>query len=522
MTEIEMNTLLLYIAAAFLLAFAFYYIIPLKFRWIVLLCVSLGFYVAMDLYLIVFAITTAIGVYFSARGIQRRNDKLAAQEEVTDEDKKKVKKLNKASIVVTILFNLAVLGFLKYFNFFGEAIFSFLNLFKAGVTFRALKLFLPLGISFYTLSAIGYLVDVHRKKYVAEKNFFKILTFLTFFPSIVEGPIMRYDQDGKQILEGHKAEYKNIAHGAQRVMWGLFKKLVIADRVYLVVKTISEAPTKYSGLASLFFILGYTLQLYADFSGFMDIALGLAEMFGIKLTENFRQPFFAKGPQEFWQRWHITLGLWFKEYIFYSVALTNGMKKFSKAIKKKHKNHFTKTLPTIIALFCVWFSNGLWHGPEWKYIVYGLYYFVIIAMGMMMEPLWKKMWEKMKVNPNAVWLNIFRHLRTLLIIFVGETIFGANNLKDAFYILGSVFTPYKGSLLGFGLDWKEVVVLVVAVAVLIVVDTLKEKKIDIQEGLDACVLPVRWAVYLSMIVAVVIFGAYGSAYTGAPFMYGGF
>ncbi len=517
-----MNTVLLYIGVAFLVAFALYYIIPLKFRWIVLLCVSLGFYVAMDSYLLVFAVVTAIGVYLSALGIQRRNDKAASNAEITDAEKKKIKRLNKASIIITILFNLGILAFLKYFNFFGESIFSFLNLFHAGLKFRALKLFLPLGISFYTLSAIGYLVDVHRKKYAAEKNPFKILAFLTFFASIIEGPILRYDQDGKQIVEGHRFEYKNFTHGAQRVLWGLFKKVVIADRAFLIVNTIASAPTEYSGAASLFFILGYTLQLYADFSGFMDIALGIAEMFGIKLPENFRQPFFAKGPQEFWQRWHITLGTWFKEYIFYTVALTNGMKKFSKAVKKKHKNHFTKTLPTIVALFCVWFCNGLWHGPEWKYIVYGLYYFVIIAAGMLMEPVFKKMWQKMKINPDSVYLRIMRHIRTLIIIFVGETIFGANTLGDAIYILGSLFTPYKGSLLGLGLDWTEVVVLVLAVVVLIVVDTLKEKKINIRDGIDKLVLPARWLIYLAGIAIVLIFGAYGDIYATVPFMYGGF
>lgn len=254
----------------------------------------------------------------------------------------------------------------------------------------------------------------------------------------------------------------------------------------------------------------------------MDISLGIAEMFGIKLPENFRQPFFAKGPQEFWQRWHITLGLWFKEYIFYSVALTSGMKKFTKAVKKKHKNHFTKTLPTIVALFCVWLCNGLWHGPEWKYIVYGLYYFVIIAFGMLMEPLFKKMWAKMKVNPDSTWLNMVRRARTLIIILVGETIFGANTLSDAFYILGSLFTPYKGSLLGLGLDYKEVVVLMVAVVIMVIVDILKEKKINIRDKIDTFVFPVRWLIYISLILFVVIFGVYGDMYSSAPFMYGGF
>lgn len=519
-TRDAMNYLMLYYAIAILSAFAIYYAVPLKHRWIVLLTVSLVFYAITSTYLTVFAVTTSIGVYFSARGIQKRNDK--DTKELPESEKKKIKTRNKASMVITILFNLGILAFLKYFNFLGGSFCSFLNLFKLKVHFRMLKLLLPLGISYYTLSAIGYLIDVHRKKYQCERNFFKILLFLTFFVSVIEGPILRYGVDGQQITEGHTADYKSIAHGFQRILWGLFKKLVIADRVFLLVRTVGGDPHAYSGLASLFFILGYTLQLYADFSGFMDMALGAAQLFGIKLTENFRRPFFASGAQEFWQRWHITLGIWFKEYVFYSVAFSPSMLKFGKAIKKKHKNHFTKILPTGIALLCVWLCNGIWHGPQWNYIVYGLYYFVIIFSGMLAEPLFNKLYKKMKISNNAIGLKIMRHVRTLLIIFIGEAIFGANTLSDALYILGSVFKPYHGSLLALGLDWKEFLILGIGVAVMITVSALNEKNVFLTERIDTLALPLRWTIYLAAVVIVVIFGAYGAGYASAPFMYGNF
>lgn len=270
------------------------------------------------------------------------------------------------------------------------------------------------------------------------------------------------------------------------------------------------------------FILGYTLQLYADFSGAMDIMLGTSECFGIKLPENFRQPFFAKSAQEFWQRWHITLGTWFKEYVFYSVALSPGMVKFGKKIKKKHKNHFTKALPTGFALLAVWLCNGLWHGPQWNYIVYGLYYFVIIFVGMLAEPLFAKLYEKSRIKRDCMGMHVFRHIRTLAIIFVGETVFGAPTLSDGLHILGSVFVPYDGSMFSLGMDWKEFTVLVAAVAVLLAVDVLKEKKIDIRARVDCLALPLRWSIYSAGIAAVVIFGAYGSLYSSVPFMYGNF
>ena len=495
-----------------------YYIVPLKHRWTVLLATSLLFFALVSTYLVAYVITTAIGVYCSARAIDCRNCK----EDLSPEKAKKYKRINKAEVVITVLFNLTVLGVLKYFNFLGESFCSLLNLCGAGVTFRAIKFVLPIGISFYTLSAIGYLVDIHRKKYHAERNFFKILLFLSFFPTILEGPICRYDQTGTLLSEGHRADYKGITFGLQRILWGLFKKMIVADRIYLLVNAVSKEYELYSGLVCLLFILGYTIQLYADFSGFMDIALGAAEVFGIKLPENCRQPFFASSAQEFWQRWHITLGTWLKEYVFYSVALSPGMMKFGKRIKKKHKNHFTKTLPTIIALLAVWVCNGVWHGPKWTYIVYGLYYFVIISTGMLLEPLFKKLYEKIKLNPQCIGLKIWRHVRTLLIILVGETIFGAPTLGAAFHILGSLFRPYHGAAFSVALDWKEYIVLLCGLALMLTVGILKERKVDVREKIAGWALPLRWLVYASVFAFVIIFGAYGSLYKSVPFIYGKF
>lgn len=439
-----------------------------------------------------------------------------------DSLKRSAKRKNKAVIVTTVLFNVAVLAFLKYYNFFGSAFCSLLALCGADIGFRALELALPMGISFYTLSAIGYLTDIYRKKYEPERNFFKILLFLSFFGTIMEGPICRYDQTGRELTEGHRADYNGIMHGVQRIIWGVFKKLVIADRAYVLVNTIASNAAEYSGAANLLFMLLYTVQLYADFSGFTDITIGTAEMFGIKLPENFRQPFFAESAQGFWQRWHITLGSWLKEYVFYSVALSPVITKLSRKLKKKSKNHFTKILPTGIALLCVWLCNGVWHGPQWNYIVYGLYYFVIIFGGMLTEPLFDRLYAKIKVDKNRVALRIARHVRTLIIIIIGETIFGANSLGDALHILGYLFVPYRGSILALGLDWYEFVVLGVGVIAVFAVDLVKEKNIRIRESIDRLALPLRWSIYIACFAVTVMFGAYGSAYTNAPFMYGNF
>ncbi len=436
--------------------------------------------------------------------------------------KEHIKKQNKALIASIIILNLAIIGFLKYFNFFGSTVNSLLELCGAKGRIPALKLFLPLGISFYTLQALGYLIDVYRKKYEAERNFSKVALFLLFFPQILEGPIGRFDKLADRLYEGQSANYENIIFGLERIAWGLFKKMVVADRLYMLVYKISESPSEYSGVASLMFIVCYTLQLYADFSGFIDIAIGGGQLFGIKMDENFRQPFFAKSAQEFWQRWHITLGSWLKDYVFYSVALSPKLNKACNKLKKKHKNHFTKMLPTAVALLAVWFCNGLWHGPEWKYIVFGLYYFVIIVSGMMLEPLFKKIAEKIKLNLDGKGWGIVRHLRTLLIIFVGETIFGAKNLKDAVHILGSVFVPYHGNFFSLGLDYKEFIIAVLGVITIFIVGIVKERGVDIRQNLYEKAVPVRWVTFLALTFSIMVFGAYGGMYSVAPFIYGNF
>lgn len=494
-----------------------YYIIPLKYRWVILLLASLGFYIATGLHLLFFVCFTVITTYFCALGLTKLDN---AKTESTDPKKLKTKK--KAVVASTILVNLGIIAFLKYYNFFGNTL-NMIAISAGGTSFMpTLKLFLPIGISFYTLQAIGYIVDVYRGKYPAEVQFGKVALFLMFFPQIMEGPIAKYDQTADQLFEGHRLDYQNITFGLQRILWGLFKKMIVADRLYLLVHTIVESPSQYGGVASLMYILLYTLQLYADFSGFIDMAIGSAEMFGIRLPENFRQPFFAKSAQEFWQRWHISLGVWLKEYVFYSVALSPKVMKVCGAIKKKHKNHFTKSLSTLLALLCVWLVNGIWHGAQWNYIVYGGYYFVIIALGILLAPVFKTLMTKLKINPESKWFNAFRHIRTLLIIFVGEAIFGANSMKDACTILINMFKPWQGSIFSLGLDYKEFIIGILGVIAIFAMDAVKEKKIEVRQCIAAQTLPLRWAIWLGLIFIVIVFGAYGGYYSLVPFIYGGF
>lgn len=512
-----MNTVMLIYFAVLAAAVLVYYLVPKRGRWIVLLAFSLLFYVLASTYLVVFVLATAASVYFSARFLVR-----PAAEGEEERAARRRKRNNKIFVALTVAFNLAVLGFLKYYNFFGGTFNSLLALAGAQVRLPALRLLLPLGISFYTLSAVGYMVDIGRGRFAPERNFGKLCLFLCFFPLILEGPICRYGQTAGELCEGHEFDYRGVLFGVQRILWGLFKKIVVADRLYLLVKTVGDAPAQFGGYASVLFILCYTLQLYADFSGFIDIALGSGELFGVRLPENFRRPFFARSAQEFWQRWHITLGAWLKEYVFYTVALNPRVIAAGGKLKKIRKNHFTKMFPTLAALLAVWLCNGLWHGPEWKYIVYGMYYFVIISAGMLCEPLFKKVYAKCGISPENRVLTVFRHLRTLLIIFVGETIFGANTLGDAWIILSSVFRPYGGTLASLGLDLREWIIALVGLGLMLAVGICQERGISVRSKVAEAVLPVRWASYLGVAVFLVLFGAYGDAYAVVPFIYGNF
>lgn len=231
------------------------------------------------------------------------------------------------------------------------------------------------------------MIDVYRGKYKADHCLARVALYLSFFPTIVEGPIARYDQVAHQLYEGHSFHYENLTHGAQLIVWGMFKKIVIADRANMLVNHVFDDYIQFSGLSVVIAIVFYTIQLYTEFSGCMDIVRGSAQIFSIHLPENFKQPFFSKSINEFWTRWHMTLGAWLRDYVFYSVSLSNPFKKFNHYVREHCGEYFTKLLPATTALLFVWLCNGLWHGASIKYVMYGMYYYIIMVIGMFMEPI---------------------------------------------------------------------------------------------------------------------------------------
>lgn len=512
----------------------FYYLIPAKFRWIWLLFASLVFYMLSMQYLIAAAAFTTLTVWLGGMHLERINADFKAKKKSLGRSERKAAKQQAASrcrrvIALLCVINFGILFFTKYFNFFGENINRLFHAINLPAQIPVLSIFLPLGISFYTLSAVSYVTDVARGVCRAEPNYFRLLLFLIFFPVITEGPISRYGQLGEELRKEHKFDYTGFCFGCQLIIWGLFQKVVLSDRVNMYVKTIFSHHEKYSGFPVLIAILLYTFQLYMDFAGCINIARGSAELFGIRLEENFKRPFFAASVNEFWRRWHITLGTWFKDYIFYPISLGTHFQKFSQLCRKHMNRYYAATIPGIFALFAVWLGNGIWHGAEWKYVCYGLYYYVIMVLGMLFEPAFAYFCGKCRIDRTGRLWHRMQVARTFILVNIGMLLFKAADIKTAVSMFLSVFTPWVGKKsfwqLAFnigGLHKLDFILIIFSIILLYFVGRAQERGVHIRTFLMEKPLPLRWACYMLPLLAVIIIGAYGPGWGAADFIYAKF
>lgn len=505
-----------------LVSVTIYYIIPGKFQWIWLLLVSYFYYASAGLERIGFIVFTTLVTFAGAQIIEKISDKGAAEiaknKETISADKKKqikatTKKKKRSVLICMLLLNFGVLAFMKYFDFAFENVNAIMSrIFSIQSEMKGMELILPLGISFYTFQSAGYIIDVYQGKYKADRNIFKFALFVSFFPQILQGPIGRYNRLAYQFYEKHQFELVKIQKALQLICWGFFKKLVIADRAGIVADLVFNNTEKYFGAATIVGVLAYCIQLYGDFSGGMDVVMGTAELFGIKIDENFRQPFFSRSISEFWRRWHITLGTWMKDYIFYPFSLSKAMNKFGKFSKKKFGNDIGRVLPICLADLLIFFIVGIWHGAAWKFIVYGLYNGFIIAFSSLLEPVYAKMFKLTHIDPDTKKWHLFQIFRTFVLINIGWLFDRGNSLSDACYMLlytfkGFTFTQLTdGSIMNIGLKPVQTIILLSACLVWFIVSVLKEKKIDVREALGKKALPIRWAVYIALVVSIPLLG----------------
>lgn len=515
---------ILYFGITYLL----YCVVPKKAKWCVLLAGSLMFYFVASGGHILFMILSAVTIWAAGLGIQKLNDDFSAKKKSLERAERKAlkakyKKYKLTILTIGVLINLSFILVLKYANFFGSTINSIFS-----TNIPHFSIIQPLGISFYTLQAISYITDVYRGRYKATKNPLHLMLYLSFMLTVVEGPIARYDQLGTQLVEGNKVKAKDFIYGSQLVVWGLIKKVVIADRAAEFVNNAFDQAKFNSGLLMFTAILFYTLQLYCDFSGIMDVVNGLGEMMGIKMPQNFNRPFFAKTINEFWQRWHISLGNWLRDYIFYPISLSKPFMSLTKSARKKFNPYYANLIPTAVALFFVWFANGFWHGAAWKYIVYGLYYYVLMMLGLFVEPLSAKFCEKLKINRKSTLYGVFQTIRTFVIVNVGMLIFRAESLSQVGSIIKSIFVNPNfgivklGTSNGMGLTAHDYYILAIGFVVILIFGIIAEKGIDIRENFSKLPFIVKFVLCLIAIFIVIIFGAYGDGYGVVDLLYANF
>lgn len=516
-----------------------YYLVPKKIQWVVLLLASYGFYLSTGFSNIAYILFTTLFTYGAGHWMQHLRNKNLAKiqamgDELTKDQKREMKKAVNRKVrtvqIITVLVNLGVLIFVKCSGLFTSSLNSIFGMFHWNASVPVVNIIAPLGLSYYTFNSIGYLVDVGRGKHDAEKHLGKFALFVSFFPSIVQGPLFRYNDVGKQLGEPHKLEYKNITYGAQLILWGCFKKLVIADRVSSIARAIFSAEFiagEFTGTHVFLGVLAYSFQIYCDFSGGTDITRGAAQMMGIDLPVNFEQPFFATSMADFWRRWHMSLGAWMREFVFFPIMLCKPVTAVSKAARKRFGTAAGKIVPSVAAPFVVFFLIGIWHGITWQYVVNGLFNATLISSTVALTPAYAKLGKALRVNTESFSFRLFQMLRTFTLLCISRIIVKAPSLGAAFYMIKKLFTSVdldlflgnNGELYSYGVSEKGMTVVVFGILILLVVGILRERGMKIRETVAKQGIIFRWTLYLLLLAAVLIFGIYGPSYDASAFIY---
>ncbi|MFZ2540130.1 MAG: MBOAT family O-acyltransferase [Oscillospiraceae bacterium] len=499
-----LNIISLYFIAFFIILSVVYYCIPKKFQWLLLLTGSLVFYLSSDIKFFVFLLMSITTTFFAAKIIHKLNKKITINE---NSNCKKFVRQKRLVMIGTLLLNVGTLAFLKFFNYFTIMTSKLFSILGFDFNIEMFNLILPLGISFYTLQVIGYCIDVYRGKYKPQNNFAKYMLFVSFFPQILQGPIARYDALGDQLFAKHKFDYVQIKFGLQLMLWGYFKKMVIADRAAILVNEVFGNSPKYSGIVIIVASIFYALQLYTDFSGCVDIVTGGAQVLGIKLAPNFNKPYFATSIQDFWHRWHISLSLWLKDYLYIPLG-------------GSRKGKFRKYLNIMV----VFFVSGLWHGTGLHYIAWGILHGGYQVCGAVFMPLRQKTIKLFKIDINTFSHKLFKTLFTFLLVDFAWVFFRADSLTIALKMIKSIARPYQQStpiletLHSLGLNTANFNLLIVCVLMLILISYL-QTKFFIREKLAKQNLWFRWLIYFGALTAVIIFGIYGPGFDSNQFIY---
>jgi alginate O-acetyltransferase complex protein AlgI len=459
----------------FCIVIPLYFFIPYRWRWVWLLVMSYLFYgYAFPQYMILMAIVTVLN-YYAALDIDRQQDE----------------RRRKAVLIGRIALDLAILFFFKYFNFFTDTVASIFSLFGQTYPLPHVNVILPIGISFHTFQAMGYIIDVYRRRIKPEQHLGIFSTFIIFFPQLVAGPIERAKEMLPQFHQHFDFDEARAIDGFRQILWGFFKKVVIADRLAIYVNNVYDHPQEHSGLVLILATVFFAFQIYCDFSGYSDIALGTARVMGFRLMVNFRQPYLAQSVREFWRRWHISLSTWFRDYLYIPL----GGSRISLA-------------RTMLNLMIVFVVSGLWHGANWTFVVWGALHGLYAITETWFET------RNIRVFPANAGSKVIKMLLTFSVVSFAWIFFRANNFTDAGHIISHLFifnsenlaAPFEGALLPHQIEFALSCALI---GLLLLIDYF-DGRWTVSGALGRTPAPVRWALYYAATAAVMFSGMYGT------------
>ncbi len=553
-----------------------YRLAPVKVRPYILLALSYYFYAHAGLWCLILIVSTSIVAYIVTVRMDNmtraRKEYINANKESLSRDeikdfKAKDKRRRKLVLICGLILMLGLLAVVKYTDFTIANINSLLDLVGSDSKLGFLNIIMPMGISFYIFSTVGYMIDVYREAVQPTHNPFHTALFISFFPQLVQGPISRYGDIKDDLLSPKPLKSDSLKFGAMRVLWGFAKKLIIADRALVAVKAITGDPEGHSGAFVVAGMALYALELYADFTGGIDITIGAAQMFGIGVKENFIRPYFSKNVAEYWRRWHITMGTWFADYVFYPLSSSRFMRKVSGALKKsKLPRRAQIRIPVYISSAVVWFATGLWHGASWNFILWGMLNFAVIMISQELEPLYAKFHskferritrrrgenKKLRIGFEKLSLSermsrapykAFAATRTIIILSCLRMLDCYGDVGTTFKAFGSIFvsifsggTPagdaatgvtsgfsafFDGSMMTLGLTGYDYLILLIGMLTLFAVSMIQRKG-SVRTRLFALPFAVRAALVIALFTAVILFGAYGPGYDVGQFIYNRF
>ena len=494
-----------------LLLFLIYYIVPKKIQWLVLLFSSIIFlfYDSLSLNNIIFVLIVLITSYFCGIMIDKYHDTSKS----------------KWFLLLGIFIIVGQLVYLKYTNLFlitFNNIMSWLNIsYQSTLVYRES----PLGVSYYSLIMISYLIDIYRKIHKSEKNILKCALFMSYFPILTSGPFIRYNDMQNNLYTARRFDSHNLKSGLLRVLWGFFKVLVISQRLSSFVNVVFANYTVYNGFYIIVAAILFTLQLYTNFSGSIDIIMGVSECLGINLPENFKVPFFSKTITEFWRNWHITLGAWLKDYIFYPLLKSDFIQKLANMLKNKLGKKASKKITLYLSMLIMWLIIGIWHGGAYTYILAsGILQFIFILLEDLLEPVAVKVTSFFKINREVFSYRLYQVIRTFFLFTFAMIFFRAASISEGISIIKNAFVwnPWilldHSSLFNAGLDILDFRVLVISLIILFVVELLSRKE-NIREKFFEQNIVFRWSIVFILLFMIIIFGCYGPGYDTTSFIY---